>query len=417
MRYLLQFLIIPLSTQLKLTFGSITLRWVDISSTIILFLILSTILFTNKIKTDRNINIIFLIFFSSIISIFFPIFSYRIDIEEHYKNIILNSVRYIEVVILILYLFKFTSSKYYENIINYLSISVILNDILGIYYYVLNLLDTGNSTISFFTKGSFIYNFRYGFSVENSANASGTFLIAALPLLISRTNQKSKIINILYYTGILLHILLLILTGSKVSYIGLLITVIFYIKSNYRYTKLNGKLLYAIIIVMFCYSLTLVPESIIYRMTSMLDGDESTMERLTRFRVGLNILFSSPLTGYGNSNTFHILFEQYATGTERDFIRSDLSAHNSFMTFFVSVGLFGITTMLIYIATIIKKMKGCTSKYLNLSFLLILFGMLTDDVYNTTTIQVMFFLLASLIYYNHGIINEKNSLPLSRHTL
>lgn len=114
---------------------------------------------------------------------------------------------------------------------------------------------------------------------------------------------------------------------------------------------LLGVLLLFIIIGVFL----MLPNIITDRFVTMLAGDESTSERIVRFIVGLNVLIESPLTGIGNSNTFHFLFEQFAIGSERNFIRSDLSTHNSFMTFFVSTGLLGLITLLTYIFTIFKK--------------------------------------------------------------
>lgn len=75
------------------------------------------------------------------------------------------------------------------------------NDLNGVYLYINSLMDAGNNTFDFIIKGAFIYNYRYGFSVENSPNASGVFLVATLPLLVYVYRQAStlKFLYLLFY--------------------------------------------------------------------------------------------------------------------------------------------------------------------------------------------------------------------------
>jgi hypothetical protein len=62
---------------------------------------------------------------------------------------------------------------------------------------------------------------------------------------------------------------------------------------------------------------------------------------------------------------------------------------------------------------IFNKMNRISIKDLNFAFIGLLFGMVTDDAYNTPLIQILFFLIASLIYYSKGFYNVKNTVTLS----
>lgn len=325
------------------------------------------------------------------------------DMTFHTKNIIMGSIRYLEILMLFWALFEVTKKISIHKFINYTFYAIVVNDIYAFIMYLYRLSAEINNIATFIITGRFIHYFRF-FESTGSVNASAIFLIMTLPIIYYfKVNRQinSFLINSLY----LFHIFLIFLTGSKAGMVGVLVFYIILFLTNKKLNILKILIGFISLMIILGTIYTTLPEPIKYRIDGMIKGDKSTSERLIRAKISLNILTESPVFGYGYSSTYKHIFEQYAEGEARNWIRG-VGGHNSYVTLLVQIGIIGFLFfifslfILIYdtVKILLKRNNNSILYYVSISIFITIFLMATDDALFVPIMFFSFFWLVVIFY-------------------
>lgn len=247
-----------------------------------------------------------------------------------------------------------------------------------------------------YIKGNFLnYSLIYGRAASIYYDPNFLAMVLAINLILELLNERKH--NIFKYILFFLSFVLIILTGSRGTLIGLIISLLSYIFifSNYKLVK---KTLISILICIATYFLINYLTSVDF--FRIYQGSNGRIEMISYI---YKLFKQSPIFGYGYSNVgLYLVNAGFA----------NVSTHNSFVDFLFAFGLIPTILFVILIFQnfiIAFKNKECPELVVSLVF--IVFNMNTI-LYNFGGVGISSILFTLIL----GLINEKGSEKTNEET-
>ena len=202
----------------------------------------------------------------------------------------------------------------------------------------------------------YITGFARSMSTQFNPAALGTYLIASLPFSFFLFKSLRKTERIIGEIGIILNIVCLISTFSRIAFFALIVIGTFYLALKRRYKEL-GLLLVLLIFIIITFSYFPYPFSRfgISRMFLAFQGAFSHY-RITRIKMALSMLKENLFFGVGLRH-FRILFDNYFPF--KQFLYripyEKKIADNMYVTLLAETGIIGFASFIIFISFLFKR--------------------------------------------------------------
>ncbi len=251
-----------------------------------------------------------------------------------YQGLLIN-IHYILLALNTFYFFRKYKDNKSNDVSKWFSIILIIVCITAVLPYVFPL----TFPFYFFTPAFF---FNRVYSTFGNPNYLAVFIIGTLPFLIFRKNLK----NIYYYSGVLLVIITLFLTGSRSAWIasilGFLITGILLAFKLKKYKTLSVTsiviILLAAAIGIKAYIAPIIPQ--FERLSLDTPQSTSIQTRSYLWKSGLKMSLKRPITGYGQDmiqENIEPYLPEYLKSNEKFFVDR---THNEFIDILLFSGIF-----------------------------------------------------------------------------
>ncbi len=256
------------------------------------------------------------------------------------------------------------------------------------------------------------------FSTLGQPNFLAQYLVILIPItfLFSITSSKS-FLKIFYSFTLIFQLLALFFSGSRASFLGLLIEIfflfatwiIFYKKFSARKIIFTSLFCVFVLISLSFITLqwskdtTLVRESsLISRLTISAQNLRSLQTRLLLWPVALKIITARPIFGHG-LETFYLTFPQFQTPKFLEFEEFTATAdraHQLFLDIGLQMGFFGIFVfilMLFFLARLLFRFFRFS--YFNSPYRFLILGIFVGLIGLITSLQFSFFTLTDLVFF------------------
>ena len=312
----------------------------SIISTIAIYMIFGvgviTVLNMRKVKVDIYI----------ISKILFCLYAYIMTLTTNASQIKGAEIVYLLLTCSVLCMLIYWGIIYYYEIIEI----VIAANIVGALVLVLRIINAYDGVSNIIKKISFGGEQRIG-SLINNANAIGLFLAGAILSCIYFlfSKNKSKIFKIIIASSILILGIMLLLTGSRKSFIFATAGIVFFLLLYYKKTNIVNKifvyilLIFGIIVIINIMRTVPIFSSIYERFELLFKGFfgnevvyETDQMRKYMISEGINQFLNHPFFGNGTGRSY-VIFGTYS--------------HNNFVELLMNYGIVGFS--LFYIPLII----------------------------------------------------------------
>ncbi len=262
---------------------------------------------------------------------------------------------------------------------------------------------------------------RISATLGNSAylGAFMLFGMAVASLLLLKT--QNKILKIFYFFAVLLQVFILVLTGTRGAYVGLVfgllaVSILYIFLSPIKKTRYisAGALIFMVVGAVILLSNTNAPvirnNKYLYRFSHFSFQDATWNTRLISWKAGWQGFQEKPILGVGSGN-YAYFFDKYFTPSFYTFTAQQTyfdHAHNTIVDIAVTSGIIGLLSYLaIWVAIIFYLIKSfreeniTLNEFLIITFLLAAYFVQNIFVFDCLATFIAFFIIIGYISYEH----------------
>lgn len=341
----------------------------------------------NNLLRNRYYNFLALFFIFLLIGA-----TYSININQAQKEI----VRHLSFVI-IPFLFitiKPFNRKEASVVFKTFSYSIII-------FFIICLINAIYRQIVFFNEGG-IFNwyffYRYDFMEIFSQHPTYISMFTLLSLsMLAFDNKECQIIKNKFWKTliILIHILAILLYGSRMAYIIFCILVIVYLAKIFREGKFKEVLILITFLISFLYvgwNVPIVKERVLYTLGKNYDYKFNEKEfikekppeekgRFLKWQVAFELIKKKPLFGYGTGSSRNVLAQKYKEKGLTLFYEKKFNAHNTYLEVLLIGGLFLLAIYVLIIGSILLKAFKERNLVIFSFFIIVAFISLTETIF------------------------------------